>query len=236
MKKITLFFLSAFLWFFSSTSSALELKPLHASLTPSGAGSEHVFRVTNGSDRAIPVVFKVTTRKQRPDGTEGQSPADASFMVFPPQAVIPANKTQKVRVQWLGEQNPNKELAYRLVVEQVPVKLSKEDKTGVQMVMTLIGSIYIEPEGVQHNIAVSNLQRSGNKLTFTVSNNGTKHALLSGLKINLSDGGQKIELSGQQVNGAEGKNILAGSYRHLSIPYPNGLAIDSNWQAQLKFY
>lgn len=222
--------------FLSSSASAFELKPLHTSLTPSGAGAERVFRVTNTRDTPIAVQFKTTTRQQRPDGSEQQNSSDSSFMIFPPQAVIPPHKTQKVRVQWLGDQNPSKELAYRFVAEQVPVRLSKENKTGVQMVMTLVGSIYIEPQNVQHNVSIDNIHRAGNQLAFTVRNSGTKHALLGGLNMTLSGSDGDIQLSGKQLRGAEGKNILAGSYRNLSIPYPVNISSNQNMSAEISFY
>ena len=235
MIKIIPLIISLYFLIFTSVASAFELKPLYASLAPSGAGAEKVFRVSNTSDKPIAVQFKTTTRKQHPDGTEEQSNADDLFMIYPPQAVIPAHKTQKVRVQWLGEQNPKKELAYRFVAEQVPVKLSKRDSTEVQMVMTLVGSIYIEPQGVNPQLDVSNIRQSGNKLIFTVRNTGTKHAMLENLTINLLGDGKQLELRGKQVFGAEGKNILAGSYRDLSIPLPQGINPSTSWQAQLKF-
>lgn len=235
MLKITSFIVFLSLSFLSPTLSAFGLKPLFASLAPVGAGAEQVFRVTNTGDNPIAVQFAVTTREQRVDGTESQKAADDSFMIYPPQAVIAPNKTQKVRVQWLGKQNISKELAYRFVAEQVPVNLSKGKSTGVQMVMTVVGSIYILPKGVAPKLSISNLHRSGNKLAFSVKNSGTKHALLDNLKINLSHHQQVLQLSGKQVNEVEGKNILAGSQRDFSITYPAGVNIDNNWSAQLSF-
>jgi fimbrial chaperone protein len=221
--------------FLSPTLSAFGLKPLFTSLTPTGVGAEHVFRVTNTGNKPIAVQFNMTTREQQTDGTELQQAADDAFMVYPPQAVIAPNKTQKVRVQWLGEQNPSKELAYRFVAEQVPVNLSKEKSTGVQMVMTVVGSVYIEPKGMTAKLSINNLHRSGNKLAFSVQNSGTKHAVLNNLKIDLSNQQQTMQLSGTQVAEAEGKNILAGSARNFSIAYPSGVTLDKNWSAQLSF-
>lgn len=220
--------------FLSPNLSAFGLKPLFASLSPTGVGAEYVFRVTNTSDKPIAVQFSTTTREQKVDGTETQKAADDAFMIYPPQAVIGANKTQKVRVQWLGEQNPTKELAYRFIAEQVPVNLSKKKNSGVQMVMTVVGSIYITPKGIQPKLSINNLRRSGNKLIFSIQNLGTKHALLDNLKIDLSNQGQKVQLSGKQLAEIEGKNILAGAQRELSITYPAGVAIDNRWSAQLK--
>ncbi len=235
MFKITSIIIFLLLNFLSSSVFAFGLKPLFASLSPTGAGAEHVFRVTNTGDKPIAVQFSTTTREQNADGTETQKTADDVFMIYPPQAVIAPHKTQKVRVQWLGDQNPQKELAYRFIAEQVPVNLSKGKSSGVQMVMTVVGSIYITPKGVQPKLSINNLRRSGNRLVFSVQNSGTKHALLENLKIDLSGKGQTMRLSGQQLVEIEGKNILAGAQRELSIAYPAGVAIDNNWSAQLSF-
>ena len=233
MIKITSLIVLLMLSSFSPTLSAFGLKPLFASLSPTGAGAEHVFRVINTSDKRIAVQFSTTTREQNADGTETQKAADDAFMIYPPQAVIAPNKTQKVRVQWLGEQNPTKELAYRFIAEQVPVNLSKEQNSGVQMVMTVVGSIYIVPKDVEPKLSINNLRRSGDKLVFSIQNSGTKHALLDNLKIDLSNQAQTVQLSGKQVAEIEGKNILAGGQRELSIAYPAGLSIDNKWSAQL---
>jgi fimbrial chaperone protein len=235
MIKIASFSVFLILSFLSSSVSAFGLKPLFASLSPTGAGAEHVFRVTNTGDKPIAVQFSTTTREQKADGTETQKAADDVFMLYPPQAVIAPNKTQKVRVQWLGTQNPSKELAYRFIAEQVPVNLTKGKSSGVQMVMTVVGSIYITPKGVQPRLSISNLRRSGNRLVFSIQNSGTKHALLDNLKINLSGQGKTLQLSGKQVAEIEGKNILAGAQRELSIVYPAGMAINNNWSAHLNF-
>jgi fimbrial chaperone protein len=215
--------------------SAFELKPLYANLKPNGPAAEQVFRITNNHNNPIAVQFKMTTRQQHANGTETKTPADDLFMVYPPQAVIPVNGTQKVRVQWLGTPNPNKELAYRLVAEQVPVTLNKDKKSGVQMVMTVVGSVYIVPDGVAPALQVSQLHRRGNQLAFTVSNNGTQHAMLNNLQIQLSNGAQNLQLNGTQVTGANGKNVLAGSSRQLNIPYPQGVSIDASWQVNLQY-
>lgn len=226
---------SSLLVSFSLEVNALELKPLYANLKPAGAAAEQVFRVKNTQDKPVAVQFKMTTREQRADGTENQQAADNLFMVYPPQAVIPANQTQKVRVQWLGEQAPNKELAYRLIAEQVPVKLEKAEKTNVQMVMTLVGSVYITPDNIAEDLKVEQLRASGNQLQFRVTNQGTKHAMLNNLSIELSNGSESLKLSGAQVNGANGKNILAGASRDFTIPNPSGAAIDASWQAKLNY-
>lgn len=235
-KIISPFILLLALSFLSPTLLAFGLKPLFATLSPSGTGAEHVFRVKNTGDSPIAVQFGVTTREQRADGTESQKAADDSFMVYPPQAVIAPNKTQKVRVQWLGKQNLSKELAYRFVAEQVPVNLSKDKSTGVQMVMTVVGSIYIKPQGVAPKLSVSNLRRTGDKLAFSVKNSGTMHVLLENLKIDLSNKQQQtLQLSGKQVAEVEGKNVLAGAQRDFSIAYPANAKIDESWSAQLSF-
>ena len=194
MLKMTSFIVFLSLSFLSPTLSAFGLKPLFASLAPTGAGAEHVFRVANTGDKPIAVQFNMTTREQRADGTESQQSADDSFLVYPPQAVIAPNKTQKVRVQWLGKQNPSKELAYRFIAEQVPVNLSKDKSTGVQMVMTVIGSVYILPKGTAPKLSINNLHRSGNRLAFSVKNSGTRHALLNNLTIDLSNQQQTVQL------------------------------------------
>nr|CAA6809575.1 MAG: Unknown protein [uncultured Thiotrichaceae bacterium] len=220
-KKIALLllFLSGLL--FSAPGFAFKLEPLYTTLSPSGSGAEKTFRVVNPGGKPIALEFRVTTRQQNIDGKESRQPADDLFMLYPPQAIIPPGKSQKIRVQWLGDTNPQKELAFRLVAEQLPVNLEPNPQTGLKMVMTMVGSIYIRPEGVQSHLTISGQRivsgEQGNKLELMVTNRGTAHALLENLGLQLNNG---QTLTGEAVQGAEGQNILSGSTRRFYIPAP----------------
>lgn len=202
-------------------SRAFSLEPLYATLKPAGRDAEQTFQIKNPGSNPIAIEFRITTREQNIDGKEHRVAADDQFMVYPTQAIVQPGEVQKVRVQWLGNVSPKKELAFRLIAEQLPINLEKDPKTGLKMVMTMIGSIYIRPDNTQSQLQIIEQGMRGQQYQLTIANQGTAHALLEGLHLTL-DNGQT--LSGDAVSGAEGQNILAGVTRVLSIPVPPGNA------------
>ena len=223
---------TVFLLLTTFSVSALQMNPLSLVLKPSGGGAKQSVTVSNESDKPIAVQFSVTTRKQV-NNKEVRTPADKSFMIYPPQMIIPARSTQKVRVEWLGAGNLPREQAYRLIAEQVYVSLDNKNQTGVKMLMTLVGALYVQPNGTKSNLKVNSVKRHGNKLAVTVSNSGNRHRLMKYATLVLRNGGQTLNLKGKQLLGLDGNNVLGGATKRFFIPLPNGFR-DGPWQAQLK--
>ncbi len=219
---------------FSLQASALQMNPLSVVLKPSGGGAKQSFKVTNESNQPIAVQFSITTRQQL-NNKEIRHPADKDFMIYPPQAIIPARSTQKVRVEWLGAGNLSREQAYRLIAEQVYVSLDDKEDTGVKMLMTLVGALYVQPSNTRSNLQVKTVQDHGNKLAITVSNSGSRHQLMRYATLTLRSGGKVISLKGkQQLAGLEGNNVLAGATKRFFIPKPKGF-VNGRWTATIKY-
>lgn len=214
------------------SASALQMNPLSLVLKPSGGGAKQSVTVSNPSNEPIAVQFSVTTRQQL-NNKEIRHPADNDFMIYPPQMIIPPRSTQKVRVEWLGAAKLPREKAYRLIAEQVFVSLDNKDQTGVKMLMTLVGALYVQPNGMKSNLNVTAVKRHGNKLAVTVVNNGNRHRLMKYATLILRNGNQTISLKGKQIAGLGGNNVLAGSTKRFMIPMPKGFR-DGAWKAQLK--
>jgi len=230
---ITKAFISVFFLLVSVSSSALQMNPLSLVLKPSGGGAKQSVRVSNESNQPIAVQFSVTTRQQI-NNKEVRKPADKDFMIYPPQTIIPANSTQRVRVEWLGSGKLPREQAYRLIAEQVYVSLEEKNTTGVKMLMTLVGALYVQPNGTKSNLSVKSVQRQGNKLAITVANTGNKHQLMRYATLILRNGGQTIQLKGKQILGLEGNNVLGGSTKRFFIPLPKNFR-DGAWKAEIKY-
>ncbi len=216
---------------FSQQANALQMEPLSLVLKPSGGGSSQTLRVTNNSGKPIAVQFNITTRQQL-NNKEIRHPADDQFMIYPPQTIIPAHTTQKIRVKWLGSTKLASEKAYRLIAEQVYVSLEKEDKSAVRMLMTLVGSLYIQPSKTNSKLVVKKVQSQGNKLAITVSNTGTRHQLMKKMLLTLNNEDKTLTLDNNHLKGLIGNNILAGATRTFTIPLPTGFA-NGQWKARL---
>lgn len=218
--------------FVSFNANALQMNPLSLVLKPSGGGAKQSFRVSNESNQPIAVQFSVTTRQQL-NNKEIRKPADNDFMIYPPQTIIPANSTQKVRIEWLGSPKLSAEKTYRLIAEQVYVSLDNKNQTGVKMLMTLIGALYVQPNGTKSNLQVTKIQPQGNKLAVTIRNTGNRHRLMRFATLVLNNGSKTISVKGKPLEGIEGNNVLGGATKQFFIPLPSGFTA-GNWRASIK--
>jgi len=221
-----------FLLITTFSASALQMNPLSLVLKPTGGGAKQSVTVSNESNEPIAVQLSVMTRQQV-NNKEIRKPADHEFNIYPPQMIIPARSTQKVRVEWLGAGQLPREKAYRLIAEQVYVSLDNSNQTGVKMLMTLVGALYVQPNGMKSNLKVTNVKRHGNQLAVTVANSGNRHRLMKYATLILRNGAQTISIKGKQLLGLDGNNVLGGATKRFLIPLPKGFK-DGPWKAQLK--
>lgn len=217
----------------AQSAMALQMNPLSIVLKPSGGGAKQSFRVTNESNKPIAVQFSVTTRQQV-NNREIRKPADNQFMIYPPQTIIPPRATQKVRVEWLGAAQLPKEQAYRLIAEQVHVSLEKQKQTGINMLMTLVGALYVQPNGTKSNVQVKAVQRQGNKLAVTLANSGNRHQLMNYATLTLKNGSKVLTVKGKGLDGINGNNVLAGATKRFFINLPSGYT-DGRWSGTISY-
>ncbi len=227
------FLLLLMISFMTQQASALQLNPLSVIVKPTGGGARQTFKVTNESNKPIAVQFSVTTRQQI-NNKEVRRPADRDFMIYPPQTIIPPRTTQKVRIEWLGKKPVNKELAYRLIAKQVYVSLEKQKQTGISMLMTLVGALYVQPNNTKSNVQVRAVQRHGNKLAVTLSNSGNRHQLMNYATLTLRNGSKVINIKGKGLIGIEGNNVLAGATKRFFINLPHGF-VNGRWTGTIKY-
>lgn len=233
-KRSVLAFASAVALAASAVSiSAYEFNPLVMELTPTGPGSSSNGVIKNTHAEPIAIELQVFKRVQNPDGTEELTPETQDFIVTPPQMVIQPGESQAFRVQWVGDQNPSQELAYRLVSDQLPIKFRQESRNDftadVGMKYRYEGALYVQPRGTRPNAhldsarVVGDDSDGGRWLELTIASTGTRRAILDRPRLTLTAGGSTIDLEGEEVGELSGLNILPGSSRTIRIPVPNGL-------------
>ena len=207
---------------------AFKLTPMKMVLSPSGRGASGAFTVSNQSAETLAVDIHFLTRSMNPEGQEVNENVDKLFMVFPPQFALKPNKTQTVRVKWVGKTPVDKELAFRLVAEQLPISLSKGPENGVSLNVALryLAAVYVRPKGVKEEIEMlAGIMENGSerRLLLDFENQGSKHAFLKNLSVKVNCGGTTITLSPEQIDQIQGENLLAGSRRRYELPWPAGL-------------
>lgn len=211
-----------------SIAFAFKLTPMKMVLSPSGRGASGAFTVSNQSSETLAVDIHFLSRSLSTDGDEVNETVDNLFMVFPPQFAIKPNKTQTVRVKWVGKGPVERELAFRLVAEQLPIKLAKGPEDGISLNIALryLASVYVRSKGAKAEVEMdASIKEDGSerRLVLEFENQGSKHAFLKNLSVKVACGATTIALSPEQIDQIQGENLLAGSRRRYEFPWPAGL-------------
>ncbi|MFW5827990.1 MAG: molecular chaperone [Alkalispirochaeta sp.] len=200
--------------------AAFQLQPMSASIDPQSGNATTTFDVRNTTDAPVAVQMRVTTRRIQPDGTELNEDASGQLQLFPSQIIVQAGQTQTVRVRWVGDDLPDEELPFRVVAEQLPINLSREqdEASGVRMMLRYRATLYVRPAGVEPEVVVADFSVSDAELSMTIENRGTAHALLSNSLMVLESEGEETELPAEDVEALATVNVLPGGVRRLRIP------------------
>lgn len=210
---------------------AFSLSPMSVSLEPQGRNASHSFVVDNNGPEKIAVQISMTHRQVAIDGKELNPEADDDFILYPPQLTLGPNEKRTVRVTWSGSPTPPKELAYRIIAEQLPVDTARPEKKGnavIKMLLRYMGAVYVTPKGASPKIEVTKIERTdsgktGPRLLIEIENKGTAHQIIKAAKLRLSSGQSSVELSGDEIKALIGENLLAGGVRRYEIPWPSKL-------------
>lgn len=220
-----------------SPALAFRLEPISRVFEPAGAGATQSYEVINDSEEQIAVELSMAERKISLEGQETTESADDDFLVYPSQIVLPPQGVQSVRVTWLGNPNPEKELAYRIIAEQLPINLKQPEESqaetisgAIKVMFRYIGSVYIRPKNAESKVVLNGITHEkgtdGNdRLVITFDNQGTRRAVLSELNLNLTSQGSQLTLKPEQLEGVNNGVILAGNQRRFSMPWPQQLPI-----------
>jgi fimbrial chaperone protein len=213
---------------------AYDFRPLVIQLTPAGAGSSQSAVVTNSHKEPIAIEMSVRKRAQAEDGSDILSDEPGDFIISPMQMVIAPGKSQSVRIQWIGESNPKVELAYRLIVNQLPIRFRRE-KQGertfdVSMKYRYEAALYVMPQGAAPAIRVVSAAPGTDAqgkpvLKLRLASEGTRRAILDQPALTLSPqgGGAPVKLEGDAVKPLINLNVLPGFQRTVDIPWPETL-------------
>ena len=127
----------------SALANSLGVEPLFMEVRP---GQSAAIRVNNTSDADAPVEIYVHERIVDINGVQTRRVADDDFIVFPPQAVIPASKTQVFRLQPINK-TATESKSYYVSIRQLPVDLGDAPEQGarVQIVFAFDAAVHVIP-------------------------------------------------------------------------------------------
>ncbi len=219
----------AVLFFSFSVSANFEFSPIEAKIQTEGQNSSLMAKIKNNSDKEIPVVIKVLERGLAEDGKELRT-ATTDLQVFPQQFILPAKTERMIKILWKGAKELEHEKAFRVLVENAPVDLTKEQvgKASIKVQINYAAMIYVHSKAGVPNVSVSAVSKdkSGKKLSVALENSGDVHLIIAKPEMDISCEGKedKIVLVGDQVKALEGLNLLAKSKMNTTISVPNELS------------
>jgi len=171
------------------------------------------YTVENSSSETIPLIFKVLTREQSPEGVE-KNEDTKDVTIFPPQMLLKSGQKKAVRVTYKGNRNFGKEKAFRVIAQQVPVNLKSEEKnTGIKMLLKFQNALYVQNKSHQSKVFVESFELIDDKLKVVISNTGKVHQYLYNVQLKFKKGNKQVLLDKENLKKLEGQNILAESKR-----------------------
>lgn len=217
--------LSLILFLISTIGYSYTVTPIIQSFNASGKGSSKTFLIENSGEGPVSLEFEITTRAIGTYGKETRVESE-DFMVYPLQMTLKPNSKRNVRVSWVGEKKPQKELPYRMIVRQLPIK--KKGETGVKFLFEYVASLYVQPKtGVSPKLygkIIGSLSKGEQKLLrFQLKNNGKKHAITARYNFSLTDGKNTHLLKEKDYATKLLPNFLPGTEQMGTIVLPKGI-------------
>ncbi len=217
---------------FVSSTWGLTLEPLSHVFGSSPTDRVHTYRVTNTQEREIAVRISVTTRNHSPQGREIRGDASNDWVIFPSRVVLAPGQSQAVRVQYTGAGGLQRERAFRIIAEQLPVNTREgEQRSGINVLFRYEGSMYVRSGRFSPEVLLVHAERHFEEGIFQgilvrFGNQGSTHAILHNLQLTLTLRNESGEQLDQIVFAEEdlkilgGRNILAGAILEEVLPLP----------------
>ena len=240
---------------------AMTVSPMAVELNSTGTGSTSRIQVLNVNKAPLPYEVRVFRIEIGENGDVVETPADADFIVFPPQGLLKQNQRQMVRLQWVGGKLDSSR-GYYVAINQIPIvlDLANVDHTkrsvDVQIVYHMkvlatvappgakpkitverVGPVMIKPRAQPGVAAATTAPVPG--ISATITNTGKRYAMLAGVTWTIEGKGlDKKPLKVVVTSGEMGQLLGAGYLPALNgrrtFEVPTGVAF-SNAPITIKF-
>lgn len=226
--------LLAILLLMPAAAAAFDLIPISQEFDSSGSGATRTYELVNSSRDHVAVELRTMQRSVDIAGKESLTEGDDDFLIFPAQVILEPGTRQTIRVSYIGEPAPTRELAYRLVAEQLPIDglgepvlADEAEKRGkVKVLLTYKGSLYVRPPNSTPKLRVieatgKRTENGAAELELKLANGGTARAAFRDYEIQVKSNGESSSwISLKSFNVAP---VLAGSERQVTLSWPEKL-------------
>lgn len=204
--------------------------PAHINLSPTKLvlarqASSTSLLMRNESDEPIRFQVSAVRWANKPSGEMELAPTD-DLIFFPTLFILEPKQSRRLRVASSIRAN-DRELAYRLMIEQLPQASARAPGEGVQMLVRASVPVFIQPRTVVARATLDELAATGGKALLIVRNTGTVHIVL-----------REVSVRGRLRSGGEtpdrrvaGWYLLPGESRRFELPVPDDSCRD--WTAMI---
>lgn len=195
-----------FLWSGTlSSARAHEVTPMRLFLVPDEGRSQSAISINNVRNEPLTYEVRALRRVTQPDGAEELVYAEEDFVIFPPQGEVSPGASQSVLLQYVGPPVGDRAASYVVQVVEVPVE--RPGFSGVRFTYNFGVAVYVEPARAQDKLSVLSVDRTAEGVRMIIRNSGTKYALLNTWRVYLTRGGERIEVTADEI-AASGINPL----------------------------
>lgn len=228
----------------AAPTHAMRVSPMVVEMESRGSNNTARIEVQNVNPGNLPFETRVYRIEIGVDGVVSETPADDEFLIFPPQGLLPPGGRQVVRLQWLGDAEPDISQSYYVSVKQLPVTLepTQTESIGaqVQVLYNMRALVVVAPPGAKPKVKAGTVKQAFFRLPnqpgseeqpavvdgveITLRNEGRRHAMMSDFSWQLvgkdKDGNfLRVDLSPEDLNRAVGTGFVpAKGERIFRVP------------------
>lgn len=229
-----------------SPALAMRVSPMVVEMESRGGKAVARIEVQNINPGNLAFQTRVFRMSIDQDGNITETPADADFLIFPPQGVLPAGGRQVVRLQWVGDGELATSQAYYVSVEQLPVAFEPGAQGAigaqVQVLYNMRALVVVAPPGAKPDVKATTVRQltyqppalpgstelppMQDGVEITLRNDGRRHAMMSNFGWQLEGTGAdgkwlRVDISPEELNRAVGTGYVpAQGERNFRVPVP----------------
>ncbi len=203
----------------SPAAWAYTLEPIVTVIElPSGSSGKTII-IRNPRDFPLAATFEIVERTVHDDGTETQTPADDVFLIFPPQAVVPAGKTQALRVQWVGP-NVSTSRSFTLYGVEAPVSLSGDDGSAIHTILKMGATVHVTQTGLRPEPVLTASQTTEGGVQVQIANEGSRFVYIDDLALAFAN----KTIAGRDLGNVALRTLIPpGATRTFVVPDVDGV-------------
>lgn len=187
----------------SASAQSLGVSPVYVNLSEDKRLAS--ITVTNSSNK--PRTIQIRLYQWAHEGTKTELIDTKDIIPSPPIAVIPANKTQVIRVGMRVPAEEHYEKSYRLILDELP----QRDRPGVIMALKVSLPVFVNPSEIKASANLSwHIEKRNGQHFLVAENIGNGHAKINNIAV------APIMLAHAEARG--NIYVLAKSYYEWRLP------------------